>query len=430
MIRWINLAFCTMNTHQKKRKDSMKFLFVHQNFPAQFKHLAPALRELSHDIKALASNSNHAPAGVEVVHYKPLRTNTPKIHPWLLDMESKVIRAEAAFYTALKMRDSGYRPDVIIAHPGWGEALFLKDVWPEARLGLYAEFYYQPNKNDIGFDAEFSKPHISEPCRLRLKNANHDLQFAMADAMISPTAFQSSTFPQPLQQKITVVHDGIDTDLLQPNANAELRLNNSLVLNQQSEIITFVNRNLEPMRGYHVFMRALPEILRQRPNARVIIVGGDDVSYGSKPPAGTTWKKLFLDEARDQLDMSRVHFVGKIAYPNFIKLLQISTVHVYLTYPFVLSWSLLEAMSIGCAIVTSNTAPVTEAITHNETGRLVDFFDTDDLAAQVVDLLQNPAERQRLGKAARAHVIAHYDLKAICLPKQLEWVERLANGEL
>ena len=406
----------------------MKVLFVHQNFPAQFKNLAPALIALGHDVKALAINNNPTPAGIEVVHYKSLRANTPKIHPWLLDMESKVIRAEAAFYAALKMRDEGFNPDVIIAHPGWGEALFLKDVWPNARMGLYAEFYYEADKNDIGFDPEFSKTHISEPCRLRLKNANHDLQFALADALISPTQFQASTLPQVLQQKITVVHDGIDTQVLQPNANAELRLNNSLVLNKHSEIITFVNRNLEPMRGYHIFMRALPEILRQRPNARVIIVGGDDVSYGSKPPAGSTWKNLFLNEVRDQLDMSRVHFVGKIAYPNFIKLLQISTVHVYLTYPFVLSWSLLEAMSLGCAIVASNTEPVQEAIIHNETGRLVDFFDKEDLIAQVVDLLRNPTERERLGKAAREHVIKHYDLQTVCLPKQLEWVEGLAKG--
>lgn len=403
----------------------MKTLFVHQNFPAQFKHLAPALLKLGHDVKALTINNNPTPAGIDVVHYKPLRTNTPKVHPWLIDMESKVIRAEAAFYAALKMRDEGFNPDVIIAHPGWGEALFLKDVWSNAKLGLYAEFYYQTENNDIGFDPEFSKPQISEPCRLRLKNANHDLQFALADALISPTEFQRSTFPKSLQEKITVIHDGIDTQLLRPDARAELRLNDSLALNAQSEIITFVNRNLEPMRGYHIFMRALPAILKQRPNARVIIVGGDDVSYGAKPAAGTTWKKIFLDEARDELDMSRVHFVGKIAYLNFIKLLQISSVHVYLTYPFVLSWSLLEAMSIGCAIVVSSTDPVKEVIIHNETGKLVDFFDKENLAAQVINLLENPAERERLSIAARAYAIANYDLQSICLPRQLEWVNQL-----
>lgn len=406
----------------------MKILFVHQNFPAQFKHLAPTLLKLGHDVKALAISNNPVPDGIDVRRYKPLRSNTPKIHPWLLDIESKVIRADAAFYAALNMRDEGFNPDVIIAHPGWGEALFLKDVWPNARMGLYAEFYYQADKNDIGFDPEFSKTHINEPCRLRVKNAGHDLQFALADALLSPTAFQRSTFPTLLQEKITVVHDGIDTQLLQPNSNAELRLNNSLVLNKQSEIITFVNRNLEPIRGYHIFMRALPAMLQARPNARVIIVGGDDVSYGAKPTAGSTWKKIFLDEVRDQVDMSRVHFVGKIAYPNFIKLLQISSVHVYLTYPFVLSWSLLEAMSIGCAIVASNTAPVREAIVDNDTGRLVDFFDAENVAAQVVNLLENPQERARLGKAAREYIIANYDLQTVCLPKQLAWVNRLLHS--
>jgi len=407
----------------------MNILFIHQNFPAQFKHLAPVLQKLGHDVRALAINSNPVPASISVYYYKPKRSSTQHLHPWLIDIESKVIRGEAIFYKALQMRDEGFNPDVIIAHPGWGESLFLKDAWPDARLGLYAEFYYQPNKNDVGFDPELSKLHVTEPCRIRLKNAGHDLQYAQADGFISPTEFQRSTFPTVLQQKITVIHDGIDTQLLQPNNDSELRLNNSLLLNKQSEIITFVNRNLEPLRGYHIFMRALPAILNARPNARVIIVGGDDISYGAKPPAGDTWKNIFLNEVRSELDMSRVHFVGKIAYPNFIKLLQISSVHVYLTYPFVLSWSLLEAMSLGCAIVTSDTAPVSEVIAHNETGRLVDFFDAADLTAQVVNLLENPGERERLGRNAREYAIANYDLQTVCLPKQLQWVEKLATQE-
>ncbi len=406
----------------------MKILFVHQNFPAQFKHLAPALVKLGYDVQALAINNNPVPAGIHVTYYKPLRSNSPKIHPWVLDIESKVIRAEAAFYAALKLRDAGFTPDIIIAHPAWGESWFLKDVWPGARMGLYAELYYKNNDSDTDFDAEFSKPHVAEACRLRLKNASHDLQFALADKLLSPTEFQRCTFPQTLQEKITVIHDGIDTKQLQPNPDAKLHLNNSLVLTNESEIITFVNRNLEPMRGYHIFMRALPDILRQRPNARVIIVGGDDVSYGSRPPEETTWKNLFLNEVCDQLDMSRVHFVGKIAYHNFIKLLQISTVHVYLTYPFVLSWSLLEAMSIGCAIVASDTAPVKEVIKHNETGRLVNFFDKENLAAQIIDLLKKPAERKNLGIAARDYAISNYDLQTICLPKQLGWVNELLNN--
>lgn len=203
---------------------------------------------------------------------------------------------------------------------------------------------------------------------------------------------------------------------------------NGITLTKSDQVITFVNRNLEPMRGYHIFMRALPKILKENPKARVIIVGGDDVSYGSKPPVGTTWKQLFLNEVCDQLDLNRVHFVGKLPYHDFIQLLQLSTVHVYLTYPFVLSWSLLEAMSAGCAIVASDTAPVREVIKHNETGLLVDFFDVDEIVEKASFLLKNSKERQRLGGSAREFVIRNYDLKNVCLPKQKLWVNAVLGN--
>jgi glycosyltransferase involved in cell wall biosynthesis len=226
-----------------------------------------------------------------------------------------------------------------------------------------------------------------------------------------------------------VIHDGIDTAYLLPNPAASLTLNGQLTLTKADEIITFVSRNLEPYRGYHIFMRALPALLKQRPHARVVIVGGDDVSYGARAEAGTTWKSVFIDEVRAQIadaDWQRVHFVGHIAYVPFITLLQLSTVHVYLTYPFVLSWSLLEAMSIGCAIVASDTAPLREAIVHDETGRLVDFFDQHALVDEVCQLLEDATLRERLGNNARAFAIKQYDLKTCCLPKQLAWVQALA----
>jgi glycosyltransferase involved in cell wall biosynthesis len=310
--------------------------------------------------------------------------------------------------------------------------LFLKDVWPEAKLAIYCEFFYHPQGADVGFDPEFPARDEGEVCRLRLKNLNNLLHFEVADAGISPTHWQASTFPEPFSSKITVVHDGIDTQAVAPDPAVKLTLNGNLTLSKDDEVITFVNRNLEPYRGYHVFMRALPEILKNRPNARVLIVGGDDVSYGARPTAkehgGTKWKDIFAAEVRPQIsdaDWGRVHFLGHVAYQHFIPLLQLSTVHVYLTYPFVLSWSLLEAMSAGCAIVASDTQPLHEAITHNETGRLVNFFDAQALASQVCDLLDKPQERQRLGANARAFAQQHYDLKTVCLPKQLAWVEGL-----
>ena len=325
--------------------------------------------------------------------------------PWVTDFETKTIRAKACFRSALEMKAQGFTPDLIIAHPGWGESLFLKDVWPHARLGIYCEFYYHPDEADVGFDPEFPSKDVGEVCRLRLKNLNNLLHFEVVDAGISPTQWQASTFPEPFRSKITVVHDGIDTEAVAPNQAVSLKLNGDIKLTRADEVITFVNRNLEPYRGYHIFMRTLPELLKRRPNARVLIVGADDVSYGARPEGGKKWKDIFASEVRPHIsdaDWSRVHFLGHISYQLFIPLLQLSTVHVYLTYPFVLSWSLLEAMSVGCAIVASHTQPLREAIRHNDTGRLVDFFDVPGLVNEVCDLLDDPTARAKLGASARA----------------------------
>ena len=409
----------------------MKLLFIHQNFPGQFKFLAPALARQGHEVVAMTMQKGEASQwqGVRLVPYAASRGTTPKVHPWVSDFETKAIRGEACFRAALQLKAQGFCPDLVIAHPGWGESLFLKDVWPAARLGIYAEFYYHPQGADVGFDPEFPAADAGDVCRLRLKNLNNLLHFEVADAAISPTQWQASTFPEPFRSKITVVHDGIDTDALAPNPGVSLTLNGSLKLSRGDELITFVNRNLEPYRGYHIFMRALPDLLRRRPGARVLLVGGDDVSYGARAEGGRKWKDLFAAEVRAQIsdaDWARVHFLGHVPYQHFIPLLQLSSVHVYLTYPFVLSWSLLEAMSLGCAIVASDTQPLREAVRDDETGRLVDFFDVGGLAQQVCALLDDPQARARLGASARAFARAHYDLQSVCLPRQLEWVRALA----
>ncbi|MFA7270911.1 MAG: glycosyltransferase [Sterolibacterium sp.] len=410
----------------------MRILFIHQNFPGQFKFLAPALVAQGHDVMAMTMQKVNAGQwqGVKLLPYAASRGTTPNVHPWVSDFETKTIRGEACFLAALKMKAEGCAPDVIVAHHGWGESLFLKEVWPQAKLGIYCEFFYHPHGADVGFDPEFPATDPGDVCRLRLKNLNNLLHFEIADAGISPTHWQASTFPEPFRSKITVVHDGIDCEAVAPNPAAGLTLNGNLQLTRNDEVITFVNRNLEPYRGYHIFMRALPEILRRRPKARVLIVGADDVSYGARPPEGQKWKDIFAAEVRPRIgdaDWARVHFLGLVSYQHFIPLLQLSTVHVYLTYPFVLSWSLLEAMSAGCTIVASGTQPLAEAIRHDETGRLVDFFDVAGLANAVCDLLDDPAARARLGSAARIFARANYDLKTVCLPKQLQWVEGLAG---
>lgn len=411
----------------------MKILFIHQNFPGQFKFLAPALAaDQANTVVGMTMQKIKAGEwqGVKLISYSAKRGSTPHVHPWVGDFETKAIRGEACFRAALQLKAKGFSPDVIISHPGWGESLFLKDVWPEARLGIYCEFFYHPHGADVGFDPEFPAKDEGDVCRLRLKNLNNLLHFEVADAGISPTYWQASTFPEPFRSKITVVHDGINTDSIKPNPDVKLTLNGNLTLTKANEVVTFVNRNLEPYRGYHIFMRTLPEILKRRSDARVLIVGGDDVSYGASPEGGQKWKDIFAAEVRPQIndaDWGRVHFLGNIPYEHFIPLLQLSSVHVYHTYPFVLSWSLLEAMSAGCAIVASDTQPLHEAIKHNETGRLVNFFDVQGLAGQVCALLEQPDERERLGKNAREFACSNYDLKTVCLPRQLAWVKSLAT---
>jgi glycosyltransferase involved in cell wall biosynthesis len=247
------------------------------------------------------------------------------------------------------------------------------------------------------------------------------------DAMdwgICPTEFQRRTLPHAYHERISVVFDGIDTHVVRPDTAATVTVDGR-TLHAGDEVITFVNRNLEPYRGYHIFMRALPKILERRPGAVALVVGGEQVSYGAPAPAGKTWKQIFFDEVKERLDVSRVHFLGKLPYAQYLALLQISRCHVYLTYPFVLGWSCIEAMSAGCLVVGSRTPPVEEVIGHEKNGLLVDFFDVAGLADTVVEALGRPHHHIALRAAARRTVIERYDLKSICLPQQIALIERL-----
>ena len=408
----------------------MRILFIHQNFPAQFKHLAPALVKLKHHVTALVPGPTKTKIwqGVHIENYLITTTNTKNIHPLALDFESKVIRGEACLSKALKLKEAGYCPDIIISHPGWGESLFLKEVWPTSELKLYCEFYYKGRGADFDFDPEFAQHSAWESGRANLKNSTILLQINKAVSAITPTEWQASLFPDHVRQKLTVIHEGIDTDKVQPNTDSLFKLTNKITLTAGDEVVTFVNRHLEPYRGFHIFMRSLPEIIGRNRNVKIIIVGANGVSYGSNPPDGGTWTDRMIAEVVSSLPnqaKERVFFTGTLPYDKYISLLQISTVHVYLTYPFVLSWSLLEAMSAGCAIVASDTEPVREVISHNENGILADFFDTGALAKKVNLLLNDLELRQRLANKARQHVISRYDHKTVCLPAQIKWA--LAN---
>lgn len=368
--------------------------------------------------------------GVRVVHYEIARSNTPGVHPWALPFESKVVHAEAAGKAALELRANGFDPDLIYAHPSWGESLGLRDVWPGACIVSFSEFHYRSRGADTNFDPEFGSPDWASDVRVRVKNAAHHLAMELSDYGISPTEWQRAQFPEWFRARISVVHDGIDTDLAKPDPAASLALQGRDVsLRAGDEIVTFVSRTLEPYRGFHQFMRALPEILRRRPRARAVIIGDNEGGYGAAPPAGTTWRKKFCAEASAAgIDFSRVHFLGRIPYSSYLSVLQVSAVHVYLTYPFVLSWSLLEAMSAGCLIVGSNTAPVAEVVRHGQNGMLVDFFDVPGLVDSVEQGLAAAEQSTPLRQAARATVLEKFDLRRICLPRQIELLERFCSG--
>jgi glycosyltransferase involved in cell wall biosynthesis len=358
--------------------------------------------------------------------YKPARNTSRDIHPWAQEFETKVIRGEACAAAAMRLKAEGFDPDVIIANPGWGESLFLKDVWPAARILALIEFFYAARGLDFDFDPEFHRDEIARDAKLRAKNAHMLMALADMDQGLAPTHFQRSVIPEPFRERVTVIFDGIDTAVVRPDPGASVTIGGRTV-RAGEEVVTFVNRNLEPYRGYHVFMRALPEILRRRPNAVTLIVGGDGVSYGAAAPQGRSWKQIFFDEVKARLDTDRVFFLGRLPYSDYLKVLQVSACHVYLTYPFVLGWSCIEALSAGALVVGSATAPVEEVIAHEKNGLLVDFFDAEALAQRVVDCLAQPARYAPLRAAARETALARYDLASICLPQQVRLIEDLAR---
>ena len=412
----------------------MNILFVHNSFPGQYVHLLAALAaQGGHRLVGLGQHapSSPLPAGVHYCRYGLQRGNAPDVHPLASETESKVIRAEAAAAAAHQLAAEGFRPDLICAHPGWGEALFLPDVWPGVPLLCYQEFYYHPRGLDTDFDPELQlEPNWTNCAKVRMKNAYLQLTLEASRWNISPTVFQRSTFPSHWQSRISTIHDGVDTRAAAPNPQAPpITLADGTVLRQGDPVVTFVNRRLEPYRGCHTFIRAIPELQRLCPQARLVVVGSTSgVSYGSPCPAGE-WKDHFLAEIEGRYDPSRVHFIGTIPHQQFLPLLQLSACHVYLTYPFVLSWSLLEAMACGCAVVGSATAPVQEVVRHGHNGLLVDFFSPGDLASAIAELLANRPRARALGEAARATVLSNYSLEG-CLPRQLSLMQLVVSGAL
>ena len=404
----------------------MKILFVHQNFPGQFLHLAPALAARGHEVLALTDEGNNRPAPVRVVRY----ASPPKNDVVRGLGRSYFEHTERGWLAARgcrALRDRhGYTPDLIFGHSGWGETLFLREIWPEAKLLVYAELLYRTRGHDVGFDPEISADTDDSRAFAVARSAHLIQGLVQADAGLAPTEYQAGSFPPELRQKLTVIHDGIDCEKVRPDPAARLRLPNGRVLGAGDEVLSYVSRSLEPYRGFHRFMRALPGVLAARPEAQVVIVGNDGISYGSAPRDAESWKAKMLAELDGRLDLSRVHFLGRVPYRDYLSLLQVARVHCYLTYPFVLSWSLTEAMAAGCQIVASDTEPVRELIRDGENGRLVPFFDQPALEAALIRALAGDPEADRLRAAARQTIVEGYDLRTRCLPRLVDWVEGFA----
>ncbi len=403
-------------------------LFIHQNMPGQFRHLAPAIANIpGYRVLFLTRREGITIPNVISAVYKVPEVTEKSPELFARPVENSVRFGRQAALAALDMKKRGVNPKLIIVHPGWGEALFMRDVWPEAKILTFAEYYYREQGGDIGFDPLFPKsPNIL--FNARMMNANLLLSHEAADALISPTHWQKSRHPEFLQQKTRVIFDGVDTERVKPVADARFALPNGRVLDMSSEVITYCARNLEPHRGFHVFMKSLPQLLAARPQAEVVVVGGTEVSYSPKPPAAfASWKEKLEQEVSLGEHASRVHFVGKLPYADYLSLLSISSAHLYLTYPFVLSWSCVEAMAAGCMMIASDTSPVREVIKDGENGLLFPFFDEGKLVETVCRALDDRALSGRLRANARATVVKSYDLRD-CLRQQLLLVQELIHG--
>jgi glycosyltransferase involved in cell wall biosynthesis len=403
----------------------MRSLFVHQNFPAQFRHVLRRLaaREGAQTV-FITQPDKPSIRGIAKVEYKPHRGVTTGMHNYLGSTESAVINAQGVARAALALKRKGFLPDVMVGHPGWGETLFLKDVFPDVPLISYCEFYYRGRGSDVGFDPEFGDSFDSI-CRARIRAAPHLAAIEAADRGVSPTRWQKAQFPDAYRDRIEVIHEGVDTAVVRPAPDVSLTLSNGRRLTRADEVVTYVARNLEPYRGFHIFMRALPHLLRARPEAQVLVVGGDEVSYGRSAPDGKTWRQHLIDETG--LATDRVHFLGKLPYAQYLAVLQVSRVHVYLTYPFVLSWSAIEAMSAGCVLVASDTPPVREVVEDGRNGRLFDFFDPEGLARQASEVLARPAAFAPLSEEARRTAVEGFSVDEGCA-RWLALMERMARG--
>lgn len=392
----------------------MKILFLHRNFPAQFRHLATHLAKDKNNQVVFLTNRKDSPSlpGITKVLYGLHREVKPETHHYLRFTEEAILHGQGALRSAIALRRRGFIPDVIIGH-SWGPVSFMREVFPESKLIAHIEWFYNAKNSDIDF---VSTPQIDTLAKTRYKNSHLLVDLYTCDRAITPTSWQLQQIPEEFHKKIEVVHEGIDTNFFKPDENAIFEINGRK-FTRQDEIITYATRGMEPYRGFPQFMEAVSTIQKQRPNCHIIIAGEDRVCYGAKLPEGQTFKKLMLEKY--DYEMERLHFAGSLPYIQYLRLLQITSAHVYLTYPFVLSWSMLEAMACGAAVLGSVTPPVLEVIKNEYNGLLFDFFKPDEIVEKINFVLDNRDKLSHLGINARKTIVDNYELSKM-LSKQIE----------
>ena len=407
----------------------MRILFIHNNFPAQYRHLATLLAsDPQNKVGFITQNTTVELPGITKLVFEPTRKAHESTHVYVRAYENAVLEAQGVVRMLLSLKAKGFIPDVVCAHTGWGSAMFVKDIFPNTSLLLYCEWFTRYEGSNLDFDQTITRT-LDEILQYRASNASILVDLDACDAGIAPTHLQLAQFPKAFQPQIRVLHDGIDTDYFQPTPGVPLNLAD-LDLRALAEVVTFVARGMDSYRGFPQFIEAIGKVLARRPHCHAVVVGTDRIAYGAKPPTGESWKTWILEELAKQnkpLDLTRVHFAGSLTYGELKRVYQASSVHVYLTKPFVLSWSLLEAMAMGCQIVASNTAPVQEVITDGVNGLLVDFFDVEALAARIESALDDQERALGLRNQARMTIVERYALKDL-LPQHRAWVESYVHS--
>ncbi len=405
----------------------MNILFIHQNMPGQFPHLVRRLAAMAGNRVAFLTRPRPVRIpGVIKVEYALPRPPAGGTHKSLQNLQNGITRGEGAAMALLAFqKQHRFRPDLIYAHPAWGESLFVKDVFPDVPLIHYCEFFY----HGLGADTFFDPDERVTPralMQVRTKNAINLLSLEACDAGVTPTHWQWRLHPEIYRGKIRVIHDGIDVTAARPDPLARFVLPDGTSLGKTDEIVTYINRSLEPCRGLWSFMDAAEVLAKCRPHCRFLVIGAEDGHYyGPHPPAGKTYRAIALE--RVAAARGRIHFLGRLPYGEYLKVLQISSAHVYLSSPFVLSWSMLEAMAAGCIVIGSNTPPVVEIISDGENGLLADFFSPDEIAERVIEALDRPAQMRELRRAARQTIVDRYALER-CVPAQLRFIDEVLSG--